>query len=342
MKSGLHFFLEKKFAPRTFAPSAWMFLLLSFPFGLSGTSQAQTVPPVSDSGVSLTDTQWKSVVAQFEGSVLALSQWLSDTQMKMKGLRDDIRKLELKSAQLREETRDGGGVFDDFRLKGLLNDLKGKLENNSDLQHQWDGKQKEFEQKALSLIALYNDRIAEDLETGEPSAPPFLLNFKLDELTLLIQKRNRIQALLQQYREKNSLENPPLPASFGAPPAGDREGLLLTLDLIRDRKKSLEDQIEKWSIEEEEVKNELKLQGKMQEFLEDIQRDNEDSSFPHNSLKRNDLNDMAGDKERQRLEARLGALRQMSARGQASLGQLDQFMDKVQKQMDSLGKGEMK
>ncbi len=334
--------MKKKPVPQAFIFLAWMSLLLAFASVISNMSQAQTLPSVSDSGVSLTDAQWKSIVTQFEGSVLVLSQWLSDTRKKMEDLQDDIRNLELKIARLRAETGDGGGVFDEFRLKGLLNDLKDKLESNSDLQHEWDQKQREFEQKALSLIALYNDRIAQDLETGEPSVPPSQLNSKLDELTVLVQKRNQIQDLLKQYREKNNVESPQIPPSFGAPQASDRDGLLLTLDLIRDRKKSLEEQIEKWSIEEEEVKNELKLQGKMQEFLEDLQRDNEDSSFPHDSLKRNDLSDMAGDKERQRLEARLEDLRQMTAHGQASLGQLDQFMDKVQKHLDSLGKGEAK
>jgi hypothetical protein len=303
---------------------------------------AQTAPAaVSGSGVSLTDSQWKNVVAQFEASVLSLSHWLSDTRTKMKGLQDEIQKLEDKTARLRGKERDGEGVFDEFRLKGLLNDLKDKLERNSDLQHDWDEKQKEFEQKALSLISLYNDRIGADLEAGGSASQPSQLNFKLDELTLLIQKRNQVQFLLKQYQTKNNGENSPDLSSFGGLRANDRESLLLTLDLVRDRKKSVEEQIEKWSIEEDEVKNELKLQGKMQEFLEDIQRENEDSNFPHSSLKRNDLSDMAGEKERRRLEVRLDDLHQMSARGQASLTQLNQFMDKVQKRLDALG-GEKK
>lgn len=304
---------------------------------------AQTAPAVvSDSGVSLTDSQWKGIAAQFETSVFSLSKWLGDTRAKMQALQGEIQKLEDKTTKLRAKDQDGNGVFDGFRLKELLNDLKDKLEENSDLQHQWDENQKEFEQKALSLISLYNDRIGADLATGNQTSQPSQLNFKLDELTLLIQKRNQIQALLKQYQTKNSGDNSTAPTSFDGLKADDRESLLLTLDLLRDRKKGLEEQIEKWSIEEEEVRNELKLQGKMQDFLEDIQRENEDSNFPHSSLKRNDLSDMAGDKERRRLEARLDDLQQMTSQGQASLAQLDQFMEKVQKHLDKLGGGEAK
>jgi chromosome segregation ATPase len=301
-----------------------------------------TQPSFSDSIVNLNGSQWKSVIAQFEESVYSLSKWLEDYQAEMKNLQGDIRDLEGKIARLREQTQNGSGVLDEIRLKGLLNDLKEKLEKNSDLQHQWDERQKEFEQKAMSLIALYNSRIDTDLEGADLSSQNPQLNLTMNELVLLIQKRNQTLTLLKRYQKKSETENSLPLTSFGALRFDDREGLLLTLDLIRDRKKSLEEQLEKWSIEEDEVKNELKLQGKMKEFMDDIERMNEDSSFPHSSLKRSDLGDVAGDKERKKLQARLDDLQQMIVHGQTSLSQLEQLMEKVQSHLSVLDKREEK
>ncbi len=296
----------------------------------------KTVPESSDSIGNLNDLQWKTIASQFEESVSSISKWLDSCQAEMKSLQNDIGKLEKKIARLREENRNGSGVIDEFRLKGLLNELRDKLEKNSDLQHQWDEKQKEFEQKAMSLISLYNSRIDNDLQGADLSSQPSQLNLTLNELVLLIQKRNQTLALLKRYPNNAVGENPLPITTVGALKFDDREGLLLTLDLIRDRKKSLEDQLEKWSIETDEAKNELKLQGKMREFLDDVQRMNEDSSFPHGSLKRSDLGDVAGDKERKRLQSRLDNLQQMTDHSRATLTQLDQIMQKVQNHLSAL------
>ena len=111
-----------------------------------------------------------------------------------------------------------------------------------------------------------------------------------------------------------------LPAlSLSLPKTNDREGLQLTLDLIRDRKKDLEEQLEKWSIEQDEVKNELKLQGKMQEFLDGIRRMNEDSDFPSGNLKKSNLGNATGGKQRNKLEAHLNELQDLIEHGQASM-----------------------
>lgn len=321
----------------------WAVLLLGAVWAHFDPSWAQiAVSPDTASKPLLDEVGWKKVIAQFEGSVSILAKGLENCQTQMKTLQADIENLEGKIARLREETRNGSGVIDDFRLKSLLNDLKDKLEKNSDLQHQWDGQQKEFEQKAMSLVSLYNDRIDSDLQATDLSSQPAHLNFIFNELVLLIQKRNQTLELIKRYQKKSTGENPLPLASFGALKPGDREGLLLTLDLIRDRKKALEEQLEKWSIEEDEVKNELKLQGKMRDFLEDIQRMNEDSSFPHGSLKHNDLGDAAGDKERIRLQGRLDDLQQKIVHGQVALAQINQLMEKVQNHLTASGEREEK
>ena len=304
--------------------------------------QATATPGPSSSGLSLDESQWKTVVIQFEDSVSSLSKGLEDSRAQMTKLQSEIEELEGRISQLREKTQNGSGVIDEFRLKNLLNDLKDKLQKKSDLQHQWDGSQKEFEQKAMSLIALYNERIDGDLQSSDLSSQPSHLNQTFSELVQLIQKRNQTISLIKRYEKKAADENPLSLTSFGALKPTDREGLLLTLDLIRDRKKGLEEQLEKWSIEEDEVKNELKLQGKMKDFLEDIQRMNEDSSFPHGSLKRSDLGDVTGDKEHKRLQSKLDDLQQKISNGQATLVQINQFMEKIQRQLDDLGEREGK
>jgi hypothetical protein len=301
-----------------------------------GPSQGQALPvSVSDSGVSLSDPQWKTVIEQFEKSIFDLSNWLEKNQVEKKKLKQDIDKLESKITELRQDNQKNSNVFDEIRLKGLLNDLKDKLEKNSDLQHLEDGKQKEFEQKALSLTALYNDRIESELKSTGNSSEPSALQLKLNELALLIRKRNQIQTLLTQHQKKADKAESLSIASFDSLGSNDRESLQLSLDLIKDRKKDLEENIEKWSIEEEEVKNELKLQGKMQDFLEDIKRMNEDSDFPSGNLKKNDFGGMTGSKQHDKLEAHLSEIHGSLEKAQAALAQINQLMAKVQHQLDA-------
>ena len=318
--------------------SFFTFILAALFWAIGATLWSQTAEPtVSSNRPVLDETQWKKVVGQFEESVATLSTWLENCQNETKGLQTEIENLEGKIAKLRDKTRDGSGVIDEFRLKGLLNDLKDKLEKNSNLEHQWDDKQKEFEQKAMSLVSLYNDRIDSDLQTADSSTQSSRLNSTFNELVSLIQKRKQTLELIKRYQKKTSGENQIPLASFKDLKPSDKEGLLLTLDLIRDRKKGMEEQLEKWTIEEDEVKNELKLQGKMKDFLEDIQRMNEDSSFPHGSLKRSDLGDVTGDKEHKKLQSRLDDLQQKIDQGQTALTQINQLMTKVQNQLDGLG-----
>lgn len=292
-------------------------------------------------GESLTGTKWKELLAQFEESVSTLSTWLEKTQAEKKQLQSDIEKLEEKTAALRRKTKNNSNVFDEIKLKGLLNDLKKELERNSALQHQWDDKQKEFEQKALSLLALYNDRIEAEL-ASDPAADAARLDQKLSDLNVQVQKRNQVRVLLKQYQRKNDNAQSLPVASFQSLKTNDRESLQLTLDLLRDRKKEMEEQIEKCSLEEEEVKNELKLQGKMQEFLEDIHRINVDSDHPHGASKRNDLEGMVGKSQKNKLESRLAALREKAARAQQTLAQIAQLTLRIQHQMDTLNERKRK
>jgi hypothetical protein len=320
-------------------------VLLFFISGLAppGPGYSQQSPfPESSTGIVLSDPQWKAAVSQFQDSVMFLSNGLEKDQADLDLLQKKIERLENKIEELRQNSENGSNVFDEIRLKSLLNDLKDDLEKSSDLQHNRDNQQKEFEQKALSLIALYNDRIETELQPGSGSLEPAALQLKLDSLSLLIQKRNHIQLLLKKYQKKTcNTESIPI-ASLNSLKTNDREGLQLTQDLIQDRKKGLDEQLAKWSIEEEEVKNELKLQGKMQEFLAGIRRMNEDSDFPSGSLNKSDLGNATEGKERSKLEKHLNEIQSLIQNGQESLSQLDQLMVKIQNQLESFGERKSK
>lgn len=305
-----------------------LFLSLALPGWISGAP--------SGSGVALSQDKWAVVLAQFEDSVSAGAQWLEKAKSDKEKIQSDIEKMEAKAAALRKETQGGANVFGEIRLKGILNDLKAKLEENSNLQHEWDDQQKDFEQKALSLTALYNERIESELEDTDSSAGSSGLDPKLSRLTSLIRKRNQVQYLLGKYRKSGDSEKLLSLASLDPLTTHDRENLQLAMDLFNDRKRDLSDQMEKWSLEEDQARNELKLQGKMQDFLEDIRQTNEDSDLPRDGLKRNDLEGLVGKGQKNKLETRVNELQEKIDRGEKTLAQIALLMDRVQHQMDSL------
>ena len=307
---------------------------LTLLLGVRGTFAASP-PDLGGEGVTLSGTQWETVLAQFESSVSSLSQWLEDARSEQKKNDEGIKGLETKVAALRKDNRENSNVINEIRLKGLLNDLKEKLEKNSQLQHDRDAKQKEFSQKAYSLISLYNDRIETVLGFTVAGTDPTKMDAQLRDLTALVQKRNRIQNLLEEYGKGGDPEKLLSISSLKSIRSHDRESLQLTLDLLRDRKKDLEEQMTKWALEQDEVKNELKLQGKMQEFLEDIRQINEDANFSRGGLRGNDLEGVAGKGLKGKMEIRLSELQAKTAQGSRTLSQIDQFIAKVQNQINS-------
>ncbi len=291
-----------------------------------------SVLPSPSAEVVLSDPQWKGAVLQFQGSITDLTNRLDKNKNDFNLLQKNINRLEVKIEELRQNTQSGSNVFDEIRLKGLLNDLKDDLEKSSVLQHDRDDQQKEFEQKTLSAIELYNNKIESELKSSNASES-FGLQQKINTLSFLIQKRNQLQILMKKYRTKPSpAENLPI-VSLGSLKTDDREGLQMTLDLIRDRKKDLEEKLEKWSIEQDEIKNELKLQGEMQDFLEGIKRMNEDSDFASGNMKKNNLSDITFSKQIKSLESHFNEIQGLIKHGQESLAQLDQFTEKVQNQL---------
>jgi hypothetical protein len=283
-------------------------------------------------GVTLSETEWTGVQTRFENDITVLIDWFETYETRKKVLTGEILELQDKSAQLRDQSN----LFKEIHLKELLNKLRDKLEENSDLDHEADLKRKEFEEKCLSLIDLYNGRIEYELESGETNLPPPQLKSEIDQLCLLARQRNRIQTVLNQYGQKEKNENFNSVEKIFPAETNDRETLQLTLDLFKDRQKNLQDQIEKWSLELDSLRNELKLQGEMKDFLKDIQDINADSNFPQGNLKQEDLEFLSGDSQKKKLFITLNEVQQKILRGQKLLAQIEQLSTEVQTRLDRL------
>jgi hypothetical protein len=304
-------------------------------FGPQRARPAQDPGPPA-SGPVLSDAEWKSAVGKLEKSVFDSAGWLKDAAGEKTGLEKGIRTLQDKTVELREKIQKGSNVFDEVQLKVLLEKLQGELEKDSDLRRRWDERQKDFEQQSLSLVSLYNQRIEADMEAPETSGTPGRMDSRLDELVSLAKKRNQIQDLILRYRVKAPPENLPSITAFETFHSRNRDNLSLTLDLLRDRIKDLGDRLEKWSLERDELRNEIKLQGKMQEFLADIQRVNEDSEFPRQNIPREEWQEVVGPGRKGGLEARLSELGRQMEEGQKNLDRARELAAKVQAQMDAL------
>lgn len=284
-------------------------------------------------GVTLSEAQWTAVQSRFGKDIAALIAWFETYENRKKDLALEISDLQDKTAHLRDETRDQSNLFKEIRLKELLNKLRDKLEENSNSDHEADLKRKEFEEKSLSLIDFYNNRIEFELGSGEANVLPDQLKSKVDQLSDLARQRNRIQVVLDQYGQRDDKEKLGSMGKVFSTKTDDRETLQLTLDLFKDRQKNLQEQIEKWSLELDSLRNELKLQGEMKDFLKDIQDMNANSNFPQGNLKQEDLEFLSGDSQKKKLFLRINEVQQNILRGQKLLAQIGQLSAEVQERL---------
>jgi len=290
----------------------------------------------------LSQDQFEKTVLQFEDSISSLAQWLEKSKLQDENTKAQIISLEGRIAALRKDDQNTTNVFSGIRLKNLLNELKENLEKKADFLHQRDEKQAEFEQKALSLTALYNDRIEMELGSVSAEMQPSDLQSKFNRIAQLIQKRDRVESTLARYKKKtNETKSYPV-LSFDSLKIDDRESLQLTLGLIQDRKKELDEKIQKESIEEEEIKNELNLQLKMQEFLDGIKRMNEESDFPNQDFRKNDFSSIVGGHQKKKLELRLKEIQDQISSDQMNLSRLNQLGARIQDRSDEAKGGDSK
>ena len=72
---------------------------------------------------------------------MSLTGDLEKLQSQKSTLQVEIDQLEAKTAALRKKSPESPNVFEEISLKNTLNDLKQKLEENSNLQRHWVEKQ---------------------------------------------------------------------------------------------------------------------------------------------------------------------------------------------------------
>src|SRR6185369_5011126 len=160
------------------------------------------------------------------------------------------------------------------------------------------------------------------------------LEAQIPLLKELAQKRARLQKTLGENPEPSTSGSSPDLSAIDRISAGDREGHQLTLRLLEDRKKELERELEKLRGRETEAKGELRLQRKMRDFLDGIQRMNESSDFPHTSLERSDLGDAGDRSQDERLQSRLTGVQGDIAAGEMELKKTRELILKISSQLD--------
>jgi hypothetical protein len=309
----------------------WTLGILAFWAWIPGwaLSQDMSSAPAGESVTLLAPDQYATLMARFEKETLVEVVKLESIKTGQEKLQSQIQNLEAKVQILRSNNRISLNVFEDAKLKSCLGDLQEKLEENSQLEKQFQQARGEFEQKALSLLSFYNDWI--DANMVPPSNPsPASLDERLNALILVAKKRAKLQYLLENYHSSEEKEPFFKSSDFNNLDPHDMEGRRLAMELLRDRKKTLGDRVDRLSLEEDEVRNEIKLQSKMRDFLEDIQRMNEDSSFPRGSLRRNDLQSYMGKNSHNTLEGRLAALEKEILQGRQMMVQINSSITRLE------------
>lgn len=301
-----------------------------------GLVLGQAVPVFSDptppAASGLSAAQWKDIYARFEGTFHSQTTRLDDLQKELVENQRVTQELDSQIASIRRNKEPG--VFDQLRLNHLLNDLKDHLEKNSALQHAWTDTQKEQEQKGLSLISLLNDRIQVLLE--KPATVPDELTPTLTDLTELAQKRHRVQEVLDRYQPRKEAKQSPPISAFRTLGTSDPESLQITLDLLRERDKTLEDDERKLLLEADGLQDEMKMQRKMKDFLAGIKRMSQDSGAPPENLDRTDLSRLYGGKNPEKLSDHLLSIQNALAKNRSARDQIEQLIANIQERQNSL------
>ena len=294
--------------------------------------EAQSTIPNFETGPTIENEKWDEVLNEFEKKVSQLVQDLTLIKHQQNQLHEDIERLEVKSTAIRTQSQSDPNLINQIRLNNILKELQNKLEMDSQVQRQWKEKIDLFEQTSLSLLSLYNDRIEQDLDPAIQETTDNRLRSLID----IVRKRQILQNQIDQYPKASEVEDAPALPSLQTVDQQNLDGLQLTLDLLTDRQKTLESRIEKSTLQEAEIEQELKLQNKMKDFLEDVRRINEDSDFPHDNLKSGDLDSVSGNDSKSKLEKNLQDITNSRNKDEGNLEQLKTYVTNVQSQILSL------
>lgn len=275
---------------------------------------------------------WGAEFVQPEKEIAALHQDLGKVEEELKKVMAEVHSLQEKITALRKEAGKEPGLFAEMRLKILLNDLKPRLEWKSLLERQDREKHRNFEEKTSSLLSMYNAKIENELK---PLDSPGSLEDEISHLQVLAQKRGSLRKLVAEHAEPLEPEKTGNTTKFENLTSVASPGLHMTLNLLEDQRKDLQARLEKNRLQEEEIQNEIKLQGKMKDFVDGIQKMNENSDFPRFSLKRSDLENMSGQDQVVILEKKFMELQAQRQRDEKSLRQVEDLILKVKRRVES-------
>ncbi len=301
--------------------------------GAAGSAAAQTPVPSFEQIPASQVREWEQSIQTFEKAVSDQAKDLVKNEDRRGELHGEIEKLEVKTTALRNQNH--LNLFDQLRLKKLLNDLRGELEAESGLEQQWRDSLENFEQKSLSLLSLYDEEIGRQLDAaiGDQSAD------QLGALTETARKRQALQALIDRFPEASADEKMP-PLSLLEKTDNQTAGnLSTTLDILQQREKELEGKIEKADVQAAELEQEVDLQSKMRDFLSDVRKMNEDSSVPRESLNQGDLQTLQSQTQDSNFQKEIEADQKQKAKDQSDLAQVRQYIQAVQAQIQKLSGG---
>jgi hypothetical protein len=226
-------------------------------------------------------------------------------------------------------------------LKGVLGELKRALERQAGLERRADEQGKVYEEKALSLAALYNDRVERLLGSAKAFTDPQASESVLDEILRLTRRRTAALEAVDALRL--GLRRPgdgvarggaaPLP-DLAALPVKDRQNLNLARGLLLDRRSEIQERLDRFQLEEDEILRQLDLQQRMRELLEDPSR-----PAGMDETRRRGLERLTGRRERERWENRLLELRRKREKDQVNLLQVEHHLENIEYRLKRMGRG---
>src|ERR1700722_10906864 len=321
---------------RVFLFLFWMVLGIFGDAATVAADPAQTPVPSFQEIPASQSREWEQSIQTFEKQVAGQAQGLAKNEDSRNKLHAQIEKLEVKTTALRNQNN--LNLFDQLHLKKMLSDLQGKLEAQATLEGQWRQSLEDFEQKSLSLLSLYNEEISGQLEsaTGDGSEN------HLDTLIEVVRKRQALQSLIDRFPQASADEKMPPLSLLERTDDQTAGNLSTTLDILEQREKELEEKIEKNDVRTAELGQEVDLQSKMRDFLSDVRKMNEDSSFPRESLNRGDLQTLESQTQDSNFQKEIAAGQKQKVKDQSDLAQVRQYIQVVRSQIQNLSGGASK
>ena len=291
-------------------------------------------PPMGAAGApapAAIGTQEGGILLKFEKEVEAVSGRYGKLRGETQALAAQVEGLQTEAEKLRDETRTQGNVLKEAQLKGALGDLQKCLERQAKMERQLEELRRTYEEQVLSLAALYNDRLETLLESVKGFTDPQVSESTLDEVVRLTRRRSEALDVVDNLRKGGKTPASPVLPDFNSLPTQDRESLNLARGLLLDRQSEIQERLERYSLEEDEIRRQLDLQDRMRELLEDpLHPTGLDPD------QRNRLEHLAGKRERDRWETRLLDIRKKREKDQVTLLQVQHYLVNIQYRLGRL------